>query len=88
MILVDANIPLYAYNASAPEHETARRWLEEVWSSPEPAGLACTTLLAFLRIGTNQRAFPRPFLPAEAASIVTHWLKQPSVTLLNPGERH
>jgi predicted nucleic acid-binding protein len=29
MILVDANLLLYAYDAQSPMHEKARRWLEQ-----------------------------------------------------------
>jgi predicted nucleic acid-binding protein len=61
MILVDVNLLLYAYNASAPQHAEARRWLEETIVKPEPFGLSWFTLLAFLRISTNPRAFPNPF---------------------------
>lgn len=88
MILVDANILLYAYNASSEKHAAARRWLEETLSGSEPVGLAWVTVLAFLRIATNPRAFPRRLSPKEAADTVSAWFDQPTVTVLNPGERH
>jgi toxin-antitoxin system PIN domain toxin len=88
MILVDANLLLYAYGASSPHHETARRWLEETFSRPEPVRLAWVTILAFLRISTHPRMHGDPFPMAEAAAIVGEWLQQPNVGLLQPGERH
>ena len=50
MILIDANLLLYAYDPSSPHHQGARNWLETTFSEPEPVGLAWMTLLAFLRI--------------------------------------
>jgi hypothetical protein len=89
MILVDANLLLYAYNSSSEHHHPARRWWEAALSKPrQPVALAWVTILAFLRISTNPRAFPSPYSPAEAASFVSEWLAVPTVGVLNPGERH
>ncbi|MBI4482064.1 MAG: type II toxin-antitoxin system VapC family toxin [Acidobacteria bacterium] len=88
MILVDANLLLYAYNASSEHHERARVWLEDAIAQPQPFGLAWETVLAFLRISTNTRAFEHPLLIAEAVAIVSEWLAQPTTTMLEPGGRH
>ncbi len=88
MILVDANLLLYAYNPSFHRHQQARAWLERVLSRPDPVCLAWATILAFLRIATNPRAFEYPLSMEEAVPIVSAWLKQPMVTILEPGERH
>lgn len=88
MILLDANLLLYAYNSSFEQHARARAWLERTLSSPAPVGLPWTTILAFLRITTNPRAYPAPLAPAEAAGIVSEWLAHPTVAVVQPGERH
>ena len=88
MIVVDANLLLYAYDASSAAHDAARAWLEETLSSSDPVGLPWATLLAFLRISTNPRALTRPLSMAEASAIVDAWLSQPCVTIAEPGERH
>lgn len=88
MILIDANVLLYAYNPSAPQHKRARDWLQDTLSKPEPAGLAWITILAFLRLTTNPRVFDTPFLPEEAIPIVSSWLMRSNVSILQPGERH
>lgn len=85
MILVDVNLLLYAYNASATQHAEARRWLEETIVKTEPFGLSWIAILAFLRISTNPRAFPHPFSIEEAIEIINDLLDQPSTTLLEPG---
>jgi hypothetical protein len=52
VIVIDANILLYAYDSSSAHHEVARGWLETILSRPEPVGLAGMTVLAFLWFGT------------------------------------
>jgi toxin-antitoxin system PIN domain toxin len=88
MILPDANLLLYAYNASAREHALAKVWWEDTLSSPEPVALSWQTMTAFLRISTNHRAFPQPLTIEEAMEAVDAWLKQPMVRLVAPGDRH
>lgn len=87
-MLLDANILLYAYNASDRHHQGARSWLERTFIRPEPIGLAWTTILAFLRLSTNPRVFEHPFLPAEAVPLVSSWIVRPNVIIPQPGERH
>ncbi|HLJ61099.1 MAG TPA: type II toxin-antitoxin system VapC family toxin [bacterium] len=88
MILVDVNLLLYAYNPAFEHHVRARDWLEEVLSHTDPVCLAWATILAFLRIATNPRAFEHPLTIREAVPIVSDWLAQPMVTIVEPGERH
>jgi len=88
MILTDANLLLYAYNVDAAEHDISQQWLETQLSGPNPFCFAWQTITAFLRISTNQRAFPAPLSTKEATSIVTEWLERPQTVLLTPGEKH
>lgn len=88
MIIIDANLLLYAYNSSASLYASARSWLEDIISRPEPFGIPWVTALAFLRISTNARAFPAPFSSLEATSIISEILKQPASFIPQPGEHH
>jgi toxin-antitoxin system PIN domain toxin len=88
MILVDANLLLYAYHPRAPQHEKSRAWLEAALSAPELIRFAWLTLWAFLRIATNPRAFERPLSTSEAEAAISSWLAQPAAGILEPGERH
>lgn len=88
MILIDANLLLYAYNPRAQQHTASRTWLEQVLSGTEIVGFAWLTLWAFLRIGTNPRVFDRPLTIDEARAAVSSWLEQPATGILDPGERH
>jgi uncharacterized protein len=65
---------LYAKHASFPEHEAARRWFDDRLNGPDRVGLPWESLLAFLRLSTNPRLFPRPLSMAAAWAQVTEWL--------------
>ncbi|HZQ63936.1 MAG TPA: type II toxin-antitoxin system VapC family toxin [Gaiellaceae bacterium] len=88
MLLVDANVLLYAVNEDAPHHEKARNWLDEALGSDEPVGFAWVVLLAFLRLATNPSLFPHPLTPAQSTDVVEGWLGRPASLVLQPGERH
>lgn len=88
MILVDANLLLYAYHSRAPQHAASREWLEGTLSGPEMVRFAWLTLWAFIRIATNARAFERPLSAGEAQQAVSSWLAQPAAGIVEPGERH
>jgi len=88
MIIVDANLLLYASDTSSTHHLASRRWLENTLSGNEPVGVAWAAVLAFLRVGTNPQIRKNAFTLEEAVAIVAGWLERPNVILLNPGERH
>jgi toxin-antitoxin system PIN domain toxin len=88
MILIDANLLLYAYNKNAEHYEASRDWLEAVLSGSQLVRFAWVSIWAFVRIATNARIFTKPLTVAQAESIVSSWLAQPIVGILHPGERH
>lgn len=88
MIVVDANLLLYAYDPDSPQHEASRRWLEEALSGTGFVRFAWVTLWAFLRISANPHVFVRPLSPVEAHAAVASWLEQPNAGVVEPGERH
>lgn len=88
MILLDANILIYAVNADLPQHSAARAWLEDQLSGSQTLGLPWMVLLAFLRICTNQRVFERPLSVSEAINYVDQWLAQPPTRPIIPGANH
>jgi predicted nucleic acid-binding protein len=87
VILVDANLLLYAYHSRAEHHETSRRWLEEPLVGPGLVRFAWLTRWALGRIVTNPRVFERPLTTSEAEAAVSAWLAQPVAGILEPGER-
>lgn len=88
MILVDVNLLIYAVNQDAPLHRNAKSWLEAVISSHETVGLSWNVLLAFLRLTTRPGIFRNPLDVGSAFAVVNDWLEQPSVTTVEPTEKH
>lgn len=88
MILIDANILLYAVDAAARRHAKARQFLEKQLSAAGPVGFSWEGLNAFLRISTNARVFESPLEPQEACDYVSEWLAQPCATILQATSAH
>ena len=88
MILVDANLLVYAHVASFPQHARARTWLDSRINAAAPVGLPWPSLLAFARIVSNPRIFDRPTTVSAAWRQVESWLATESVWVPLPTERH
>jgi uncharacterized protein len=88
VIVFDANLLIYAYDAGATQHAKARAWVEEILSGMDVVGLPWQSISAFLRFMTNRRLPGSRFSPEQAARIVDEWLGHPNVQVLAPGERH
>ncbi|MDY6954221.1 MAG: type II toxin-antitoxin system VapC family toxin [Thermodesulfobacteriota bacterium] len=88
MILVDANILLYAEDALHPCHEQARLWWDGQLSGTGVVCLCWTVLSAFIRIGTNPRVFENPLSLEQSLDRVQSWLEQPCTRVVRPTERH
>jgi uncharacterized protein len=88
MILIDANLLIYAVNRDSPVHRESREWLEEVLQGAEPVGFAWIVLLAFLRLTTRRGLFDHPLSIKGALDLVDSWLDQPAATTVHPGRDH
>ena len=88
MILIDANLLIYAYDRNSPHGERAREWLESVLAREPAIGLAWTAALAFLRLTTQPRMLQRPLTAEAACGVIGRLLEHPSVQLVTPGPRH
>jgi toxin-antitoxin system PIN domain toxin len=88
LILLDANILVYAHVRESPHHAAARDWLESVLGGPARVGFPWPTLLAFVRLLGNPQVVRRPVSLGEAWSRVQGWLVLPQAWIPLPGERH
>ena len=88
MILVDANLLLYAANHAAPEHEAASTWLDARLSATARVALPWPSLLAFVRLATNPVVMSRPASMAAAWRQVEEWLAAQPVWIPSPTEHH
>ena len=88
MILVDANILLYAEDSLHPHNRKARKWWDDQLSGSRSVCLCWTVLSAFVRIGTNPRVFESPLSLEQAVARVQSWLEQPCARVVRPTDRH
>lgn len=88
MRLVDANVLLYAVNASARQHARARRWLDAALSGEDTVAFCWIALLAFVRLSTNASVFPGPLHVDEATDLVEAWLGAGPAVVLEPTPLH
>jgi toxin-antitoxin system PIN domain toxin len=73
MILPDLNLLIYAYNKTAPDHEAARVWWEDIMTRQEAVGLPLTVALGFVRLMTNPKVIQPPLPLADAIAEVKRW---------------
>ena len=88
MILVDANLLVYAHVQGYPEHTRAREWLDSRLSGTARVGLPWSSLLAFVRLVSNPRIFEQPEPVGEAWEQAQAWLDCAAGWIPQPTERH
>jgi toxin-antitoxin system PIN domain toxin len=88
VILVDANLLVYAHVADFPQHRSTRAWLDDRLSGTAKVGLPWESLVGFLRLVTNPRVFPSPLPAAHAMAQIGDWLARPAVWCPGPTDRH
>lgn len=88
MVVVDANVLLYAVDSTATHHDAARAWLDASLAGAEAVGLAWVALLAFVRISTNGSILPTPMAIGDALAQVESWLGAPAAVVVHPTSRH
>ncbi len=88
MIVVDANLLIYAYDTASLQHGKSRAWLEEALSGLELVGLPWQSVAAFLRVMTNPKLHGRQYVLNEATDLVESWIARSNVRILGPGDDH
>ena len=88
MIVPDVNLLVYAHNRSAPAHERARHWWEELINRDRPVGLPWAVALGFIRLVTHPSVLVEPLMPLPAVALVREWIELQNVRVVEPGPRH
>jgi toxin-antitoxin system PIN domain toxin len=88
MVIVDANVLLYAVNESSPQHAIAKRWLERALNGAEVVGFAWVVLLAFVRLATLPALFSVPLDTPTALELVDDWLGAKAAAVVHPTAQH
>jgi toxin-antitoxin system PIN domain toxin len=84
-LTIDANVLLYASDASSPRHEAARALIETIAVGPELTYLFWPTIMAYLRIATHPAVFTQPLAASDAIANIEALLDRPHVRA--PGEQ-
>ena len=88
MVIVDANVLIYAVDRASAHHEPSISWLDASLAGAEAVGFAWIALLAFIRIGTNASILPTPMTADEATGQIETWLGAPAAVVAQPTPRH
>jgi len=88
VILLDANVLVYAHDEDSPHHAEVSRWLEGIMTRREEVGLAWTVMLAFLRLMTNPAAFQHPYSMPDALEVLEGYLSRSHVMAVEAAALH
>lgn len=89
MIIVDANVLLYAHMSHFAQHRQAADWLERTLSQgADSIGIIWQVATAFLRLSTNARIFDDPFSGEFARTKLDELFSHPLVNIVLPTARH
>jgi len=88
LILVDANILIYASSSTFSQHQSAKNWLDQQMTGHVRVGLPWPSILAFLRVMTSPRILQYPLSMQDAWAEVTAWLAADPAWVPGPTERH
>jgi uncharacterized protein len=88
VIVIDANLLIYAYDTASPLHQKSAAWLEDAFSGADPVGLPWQSVAAFLRIMTNPKLHGRQYSLTDAAQIIESWMARSNLRMLTPTNEH
>lgn len=88
LILLDANLLVYAHTPESPRREAASTWLEDVLNGAAKVGLPWPTLLAFARLMGNPHVVSKPVPINRAWTQAKQWLKLPQTWIPLPTDQH
>ncbi|MGH9417224.1 MAG: TA system VapC family ribonuclease toxin [Terriglobales bacterium] len=88
MFLVDTNLLVYAANVDAPEHGSARAFLEACRRGSEAWLGAWSIFYEFLRVTTHPSVLPRPLALTDAWGFLRVLSASPTFQLIAETERH
>lgn len=88
MKLVDANVLIYAVNASSRQHVASRTWVDRALSGGETVAIPWICLVAFLRLTTKPGLSERPLSVSQATDVTDAWISRPNVITPEPGIGH
>lgn len=79
---------IYAANAKAAQHRSAKEWLVAAYASPAGIGFTWLALIGFLRLTTRQGILAHPLRIDDALGLVHDWLNHPRAQVLQASANH
>ena len=79
---IDANLLLYASDASSPEYIPAREFLDARVTDPDLLCLTWATMMAYQRIATHPSIFSQPLDPMDAWKNIQSLLALPRTRII------
>lgn len=88
MLMPDVNVLVYAHRSELDHHGWYRGWLEDAMNGPTPLAFSTSSLMGFVRVVTNRRAFAVPTPLPIATGVVDALVGHPRSRVVGPGPRH
>jgi toxin-antitoxin system PIN domain toxin len=88
VILIDVNLLIYATSERVRQHRDALSWFAAQLNGSTRVGLPWHSLLGYLRIVTNRRAFTGAVGMTAAWTQIEEWLSCEPVWIPQPTEQH
>jgi toxin-antitoxin system PIN domain toxin len=87
MLLVDANILIYANRVDSERHEEYRDWVQKLIDGPEPYAVSDHAVAGMIRVVTNPRIYREPATIEEALAFANGVRSQPHAQVVSPGSQ-
>jgi hypothetical protein len=88
VVLIDANILVYAHRPDAEDHPKYQNWLEDALNSGETCGVSELALCAMVRIVTHPQIYAEPTPIGLALQLADRLRNHDSSFVVSPGSRH
>jgi len=88
LILLDANVLIYAFRQDTDSHAQYRGWLEEALAKEMAVGISEMVLSSVVRITTHPKIFVKPSTLDEVFRFVDYLRSFSSVISVLPGRAH
>jgi len=88
VIIPDVNVLVHAWWADSPEHERARRWLENAVAAPDVVGVSELILSGAVRVLTHPRIAGGAFTSADVVERADDLRRAKGVVPVRPAGRH
>ena len=88
MILIDANVLIYAFRKDTLQHDKYLQWLKNIVNGHTMFGVSDLVLSTVVRITTHPRIYKNPSSSREVLNFINAVRSCPMCLTVNPGPKH